>query len=87
MICSILDENVLYIYIYIYIYLHVHGFQNFRGENFNFQDKERSGQPKKGDDHELKQLLNENCHQNQGELDVTQPSLSIRLHKLGRIQK
>lgn len=85
MICSALGENA------VSYSTCKKWFQNFRDGNFDLQDKERPGQPKKVDDEELEQLLDENPCRTQEELaeelGVTQPAISIRLHKLGRIQK
>ncbi|CAK9811516.1 Mariner Mos1 transposase [Anthophora quadrimaculata] len=66
-------------------------FQRFHSGNFDLNDAERSGTPKKLEDEELEQLLNEDPCQTQQELaeelGVTQQAISVRLKKLGRIQK
>jgi histone-lysine N-methyltransferase SETMAR len=55
------------------------------------KDRERPGQPKRVEDEELEQILDENPCQTQLELanalGVTQQSISHRLQKLGRIRK
>lgn len=54
MICSALGENV------ISYSTCKKWFQRFRNGNFNLEDDERPGQPKKFEDDDLKQLLAEN---------------------------
>ncbi|CAK9816502.1 Mariner Mos1 transposase [Anthophora quadrimaculata] len=65
-------------------------FQRFRSGNFDLNDAD-SGTPKKVEDEELEQLLNEDpCLTQQElaeELGVTQQAISVRLKKLRRIQK
>ena len=66
-------------------------YQQFKNGNFDLHDEERTGQPKKVEDEELKQLLEENsCHTQSEvaeELAVTRQSISKHLHMLRRIQK
>ena len=66
-------------------------FQRFRNGNFDLSDRKRPGQPKKFEDKELEQLLEENPTHTETELahaiGVTQQAISSRLHRLGRIQK
>ena len=66
-------------------------YQRFRDGNFDISDRERPGQPKKFNDDELQQLLDENSAQTQqdlaSQLGVTQQAVSVRLHRMGKIQK
>lgn len=66
-------------------------FQRFKNGDFDIQDKERPGQPKKFKDAELMALLDEDPYRTQGELakalHVTQAAVSRRLHALGMVQK
>ena len=65
--------------------------QRFKEGDIDVQDKKRSGQPKKFDDEELQELLNENPAQTLKELSVAlgvdKSTISRRLHALGKIQK
>lgn len=65
-------------------------YKRSRKEDFNLKDRERSGQSQKFEDEEL-QLLDKNSAQTEKELvmqlGVTQQAISVRLYKLGRIQK
>ncbi|CAK9829793.1 Mariner Mos1 transposase [Anthophora retusa] len=85
MICSALGENA------VTYKTCKKWFQRFRSGNFDFNDAERSGTLKKVEDEELEQLLNEDPCQTQQELaeelGVTQQAISVRLKKLGRVQK
>lgn len=66
-------------------------FARFKSGDFDTEDKERPGQPKKFEDEELEALLYEDCCQTQEELalslGVTQQAISLRLKALGFIQK
>ena len=66
-------------------------FSRFRGRDYDIEDKERSGQPKKFEDEELEALLHEDSCQTQDELarslGVTQQAISNRIKALGFIQK
>ena len=66
-------------------------FQRFRNGDFDLSYRERPGQPKKFEDEELEQLLEENSTQTEKKLahalEVTQQAISHRLHRLERIQK
>lgn len=66
-------------------------FQRFKSGNFDVNDKERPGQPKKFEDNDLQALLDENSAQTlkelADELDVTEMAVSKRLHAMGKIQK
>jgi len=59
--------------------------------DYDVNDKQRSGQPKKFEDTELQALLNENSAQTLQELsavlNVTLMAVSKRLHAMGKIQK
>lgn len=85
MICSAIGENA------VSYSTCKKWFQRFREGNFNLKDEERPGQPKKFEDEELEQLLNENPCQTQKELanalGMTHQAISYRLQKLGMIQK
>ena len=66
-------------------------FQRFKSGDFDINDKERPGQPKKFEDKELENLLDQDSCQTQEELalslGVTQQAISKRLKVLGFIQK
>lgn len=66
-------------------------YQRFKSGDFDTEDKERSGQPKKFEDVELEALLEEDSSQTQEELaislNVTQAAISKRLKALGFVQK
>lgn len=66
-------------------------FRRFKSGDFEMEDKERPGQPKKFQDEELEALLNEDSCQTQEELaialDVTQTTVCKRLQAIGMIQK
>ena len=66
-------------------------FARFRSGDFDVEDKERPGQPKKFEDEELQALLDENSCQTQQELalelGVAQSTISERLHAMGKIGK
>lgn len=66
-------------------------FARFKSGDFDIRDKERPGQPKKFEDAELQQLLDEDSCQTQEQLaellGVTQQALSLRVKALGYIHK
>ena len=66
-------------------------FQRFRNLDFDLSDRERPVQPKKFENEELDQLLEENPTKMEKEFahffGITQQALSHRLHRLERIQK
>ncbi|KAG5319461.1 MOS1T transposase, partial [Pseudoatta argentina] len=66
-------------------------FQRFKNNDFELEDKERSGAPKKFEDKELEQLLDEDPSQTLSELgkilQADESTVSKRLKGLGMIQK
>ncbi|KAG5319593.1 MOS1T transposase, partial [Pseudoatta argentina] len=66
-------------------------FRRFKNNDFELEDKERSGAPKKFQDKELEQLLDEDSSQTLSELgkmlQVDESTVSKRLKGLGMIQK
>lgn len=66
-------------------------FKRFKSDDFDLNDKERTGQPKKFEDSELQDLLNENSTQTENQLakklKTHRSTISRRLHMLGKIQK
>ncbi|KAG5326236.1 MOS1T transposase, partial [Pseudoatta argentina] len=66
-------------------------FRRFKNNDFQFEDKERSGAPKKFQDKELEPLLDEDPSQTLSELgkilQVDESTVSKRLKGLGMIQK
>ncbi|KAG5320195.1 MOS1T transposase, partial [Pseudoatta argentina] len=66
-------------------------FRRFKNNDFQLEDKERSGAPKKFQDKELEQLLDEDPSQTLSELgkilQVDEATVSKRLKGLGMIQK
>ncbi|KAG5322698.1 MOS1T transposase, partial [Pseudoatta argentina] len=66
-------------------------FRRFKNNDFELEDKERSGAPKKFQDKELEQLLDEDPSQTLSELgkilQVNESTVSKRLKGLGMIQK
>ncbi|KAG5323487.1 MOS1T transposase, partial [Pseudoatta argentina] len=66
-------------------------FRRFKNNDFELEDKERSGTPKKFEDEELEQLLDEDSSQTLSELgkilQVDESTVSKRLKGLGMIQK
>ncbi|KAG5319318.1 MOS1T transposase, partial [Pseudoatta argentina] len=66
-------------------------FRRFKNNDFQLEDKERSGAPKKFQDKELEQLLDEDPSQTLSELgkilQVNESTVSKRLKGLGMIQK
>jgi len=66
-------------------------FHRFKSNDFDVEDKERPGQPKKFEDTELQSLLNEDDTQTQQQLaeqlGVAQQTVSDRLKAMGKIQK
>ena len=66
-------------------------FRRFKEGNYSLEDKERPGQPQKFEDKELQALLDEDPTQTQNQLaralGVTRQDISLRLKKMGKIQK
>lgn len=66
-------------------------FARFKSGNFDLEDEERPGQPKKFEDEELEALLDEDPSQTQEELantlGVAQQTISDRLKAMGMIRK
>ena len=66
-------------------------FRRFKSGDFDIEDKERSGQPKKFEDEELTAVLDENSCQTLRELttslEVDESTVSKRLKAMGMIQK
>lgn len=66
-------------------------FRKFRSNDFDVEDKEREGAPKKFEDAELEALLDEDPCQTETQLamalSVTQQCISQRLHAMGMVQK
>lgn len=66
-------------------------FRRFKSEDFDLEDKERPGQPKKFEDKEMEALLDEDQCQTLKELaetlNVTEMAVSKRLKSMGIIQK
>ena len=66
-------------------------FDRFRSEDFDLNDKERSGRPVEADDNRLEELLEEDPRQSSRELalalSVTHTTVLNRLHALGKVQK
>jgi len=66
-------------------------FVRFRNGDFDLEDEERPGQPKKFEDAELQTLLDENSCRTQQELasvlNVDQTTIGKRLHAMGKIRK
>ena len=66
-------------------------FARFKSGDFDLEDQERAGCPKKFEDAELEALLDEDPCQTQEELalslEVTQQNISLRLKAMGMIQK
>lgn len=66
-------------------------FRRFKSGDFDLSDKERGRPPKKFNDADLQALLDEDDAQTQEQLanalNVTQASISTRLHAMGKIQK
>ena len=66
-------------------------FARFKSGDFDLEDEERPGQPKKFEDEEPEALLNEDCCKTQEELaeslGVTEAAISKRLKAAGYIQK
>ena len=66
-------------------------FQRFKSDDYDVNDKQRSGQPKKFEDNELQALLDKNSIQAlqklSAALNVTLMVVSKRLHAMGKIQK
>lgn len=65
-------------------------FRQFKEGDFDIKDKERSGQPKKFEDHELEAILNEDPNRTLNDLaqilNVTQTAVSKRLQSMGMTQ-
>lgn len=66
-------------------------FRRFKSGDFDVEDKERAGAPKKLDDAALQALLDENACQTQKELamelNVDRATISRHLHAMGKIRK
>ena len=66
-------------------------YRRFKSNDFDVNDKPRSGQPKKFQDDELLALLHENSARTLqelgNELGVTEAAVSKRLNAMGKIQK
>lgn len=66
-------------------------FARFKSGDFDLEDKERPGQPKKFEDAELQALLDENSCRTQKELalelGVHETTIGYRLHAMGKIRK
>lgn len=66
-------------------------FARFKSGNFDLEDEERSGGPRKFEDGELEAILDEDPSQNQKTLaqtlGVAQPTISLRLKAMGMIRK
>lgn len=66
-------------------------FKRFKSGDFDIKDKERPGQPKKFENADLQALLDKDSTQTLKQLakalNVTQSTISERLHALGKIQK
>ena len=66
-------------------------FRRFKNNDFKLEDKERSGTPKKFEDKEFKEIVNEDRSQMLAELgktlQVDELTVSKRLKVLGMIQK
>lgn len=64
-------------------------FARFRDNNFGLEDDSHTGAPKKVMDQEIQSLLNKNPCQTEKELAeqlrVTQQTISVRLHAMGKI--
>ncbi|EFN89531.1 Histone-lysine N-methyltransferase SETMAR, partial [Harpegnathos saltator] len=65
--------------------------KRFRSDDFDTEDKERSGRPKTIEDTDLQALLDEDDTQTQDQfaeaLNMTRQDISKRLHAMGKIQK
>ena len=66
-------------------------FARFKSGDFDLEDQERAGYPKKFEDTELEALLDEDPCETQEELalslEVTQQNISLRLKAMGMIRK
>lgn len=66
-------------------------FQRFKSGDFDVNDKDRPGQPKRLHDDEIQALLDMDDSQTQKQLaaslNVTQQAVSLHLHAMGKIQK
>ncbi|XP_028048263.1 chromobox protein homolog 1 isoform X2 [Monomorium pharaonis] len=66
-------------------------FERFRNGNFNVRDKQRPGQPKRFENVQLQELLDENSSRSLVKLskvlNVTPMAVSRRLHAMGKIYK
>ncbi|KAL6257781.1 hypothetical protein P5V15_011366 [Pogonomyrmex californicus] len=66
-------------------------YQKFRQGDFSLEDEPRAGRPQKIETDELQALLDINSAQTKKELaeqlGVTQQSISVRLHTMGKVQK
>ncbi|KAL6268381.1 hypothetical protein P5V15_001514 [Pogonomyrmex californicus] len=66
-------------------------YQKFRQGDFSLEDEPRAGRPQKIETDELQALLDINSAQTEKELaeqlGVTQQTISVRLHTMGKVQK
>jgi len=66
-------------------------FRRFNDDNFDLSDKKRENRPRKFEDCQLQALLDEDDTQSQKilaeQLGVSQATISMRLHAMGKIQK
>jgi len=66
-------------------------FRRFQSDNFDVSDKDREGAPKKFEDTQLQQLLDEDACRTlddmSKELDVDRSTVGKRLHAMGMVQK
>lgn len=84
-ICSFLGEEVVSYDVCAF------WFRRFKSGDFNVTDKQRTGAPRKCANEDLEQLLNDNSTLTQTELakefGVTQQTVSIHLHEMGKVHK
>ena len=66
-------------------------YQKFRQGDFSLKDESRAGRPEKIETDELQALLDINSTQTEKELaeqlGVMQQAISVRLHRMGKVQK
>jgi len=64
-------------------------YEKFRQGDFSLEDEPRAGYPQTIETDELQTLLNINSAQKKlaEQLGVTQQAISVRLHKMGKVQK
>lgn len=84
-ICETLGDNI------VSIATVKRWFARFKDGDFDLEDKERTGAPRKAEDDEIQALLDEDPCQTQqqlaDQLGITQQEVSIRLRAMGKIQK